>query len=65
VLNDAMQGNSYDLVVYNILGEMVARTTVNKQFTSLETANLSSGIYFYKVIVNGKIIQSGKLINQQ
>lgn len=64
MLNDAMQGNSYDLVVYNILGEMVARTTVTKQLTTLETANLSSGIYFYKVIANGKTIQSGKLINQ-
>jgi hypothetical protein len=65
MLNDAMQGNKYELMVYNTLGQMVTRTTVTKQLTTLETANLSSGIYFYKVIANGKIIQSGKLISQQ
>jgi hypothetical protein len=65
MLNDALQGNKYELMVYNSLGQMVTRTTVTKQLTTLETANLSSGIYFYKVIANGKTIQSGKLINQQ
>jgi len=65
MLNDAVQGNGYELMVYNTLGQIVARTTVTKQLTTLETANLSSGIYFYKVIANGKTIQSGKLISQQ
>jgi hypothetical protein len=46
------------------LGKEVINKTITKQLTTLETSNLPSGIYFYKVIGNDKIIQSGKLISQ-
>ena len=64
LINDASQINRYEMRIYNASGTMVMITTLRKQITTLETSNLPSGIYFYKVIGNDKIIQSGKLISQ-
>ncbi|MFH2143058.1 MAG: ice-binding family protein [Bacteroidota bacterium] len=52
------------LRIYNAWGEEVINTIVTKQFTTLETSNLPSGIYFYNVISKNIIIQSGKLVSQ-
>jgi hypothetical protein len=65
MINEASQINSCELRIYNVLGEEVMRTTVTKQIKMLETSNLSSGMYFYRVIDKNKTIQSGKLISQQ
>jgi len=54
----------YEMRVYNIIGAEVLNTTIDKQTTILQTNELPSGIYFYKVILNGKTIQSGKLISE-
>ena len=64
-MNDLDKNNfNGEFIVSNILGEEVMRSNVSKQTTSLETNHLSSGIYFYKIISNNKLIQSGKLIAQ-
>ena len=65
VLNNTDQINKVRLCLYNILGEEVINTNITIQATTLETSNLPSGVYFYKVINNNKTIQSGKLISQQ
>ena len=57
--------NGYELTVYNQLGEMVVESTISEQTTVLKTSQLESGIYFYKVTDNGKLVQSGKLISQR
>src|ERR1035437_2861741 len=54
----------YELTVYNQLGEMVVESIITEQTTILKTSQLESGIYFYKVTDNGKLVQSGKLISQ-
>ena len=64
ILNNQIFTDS-ELRLYNILGEMVINSTLNKQFISLETNNLPSGIYFYSIINDNKIIQSGKLISKK
>ena len=64
-LNEMPKNSNYSLVLYNILGTEVVNTILTNQSTTLETANLSSGIYFYKVMDQNKTIQSGKLISQQ
>ncbi|MFH0894656.1 MAG: ice-binding family protein [Bacteroidota bacterium] len=64
MINDASQIKEVELRMYNVLGKEVMNTTLTKQLTTLETSNLPSGIYFYKVISN-KIIQSGKLVSQK
>lgn len=64
-INDFSEHNSCEIRVYNILGELVFNTIVTKQLTTIETGNLPSGTYIYKVIDNNKTIQTGKLITQK
>ncbi len=64
-INGASQIKKIELRIYNILGKEVIKTTPTKQLTTLETRNLPSGMYFYKVMDNDKTIQSGKLFSQQ
>jgi len=63
-INDASQINNAQIRIYNVLGEEVIRTSISKKLTTLNTGNLPSGVYFYRVISNNKTIQSGKLISQ-
>jgi hypothetical protein len=64
-INDMSKMNNCELRIYNVLGTEVMNTSVTKQSTTLETDNLPSGIYFYKIITNNKTVQSGRLISQQ
>jgi hypothetical protein len=64
-LNDALQGNEYNLRIYNILGVLMVKTIIMDQSTIVETGHFVSGIYFYQVIDNNKVIQTGKLIKQK
>ena len=68
VLNVAMKNNmlqTYELRIYNIRGELVLLTAITDQVTTLQTSNLPSGNYFYRIINNNKTVQSGKLVSQQ
>ena len=65
MINDASQIKNCQLKMYNILGEEVMSIILTKSFTSLNTRNLPSGIFLYKVNSDNKTIQSGKLISQQ
>lgn len=56
---------NFQFIMYNILGKAVVNTIVMKQTNTIETTDLISGIYFYKLVCNHKIIQSGKLISKQ
>ena len=64
ILNDASQINNYELMMYTILGKEIMHKVITDQTTILETNELPSGVYFYKVIANNSTIQSGKLIAQ-
>ena len=64
-LNNEFKNNSYELSIFNVLGKMVISKLITNQVTTLETGQLRSGIYFYRVTENGKQVQSGKLISQQ
>lgn len=64
-LNDLSQINKVEMKMYNTLSETVLSTILTKEFTTVETSNLPSGIYFYKLFYNNTIIQSGKLISRQ
>ncbi len=65
IINDASEMKKAELRVYNVLGEVVLITTITKQATTLGTSDLTSGIYFYKIISNNKTIQSGRLVSKQ
>ncbi|MCK9310856.1 MAG: ice-binding family protein [Bacteroidales bacterium] len=64
-INDESKIDNYELIIYNELGEKVLRNLVTKQSTTLNTSNLSHGIYFYKIVANNQTVQSGKLISNQ
>jgi len=64
-LNDESKSNNYNLKIYNTLGMEILHKTLIQQVTELTTSELSSGIYFYKVMDQNKTVQSGKLISQQ
>jgi hypothetical protein len=54
---------STELKMYNVLGVLVIDYVLTDKSGTIAT-NLSSGIYFYQMTGNGKIIQAGKLIAQ-
>lgn len=63
-INDESQIINCELRIYNVLGEEVMNSVITKQSTVLATGNLSPGVYFYRVMGNDKLIQSGKLVAQ-
>jgi hypothetical protein len=64
-INNASMVNGIEFLMYNILGDEVMNTMISGQSTNLKTTGMPSGIYFYRVMANNKVIQSGKLISQQ
>jgi hypothetical protein len=62
---DIMSLNNTSIVIYNLLGKEISRTLITNSLTEIDTYNYPSGAYFYNVIENGKIIQSGKIISQK
>lgn len=65
IINNESNIISCELKIYNVLGVEVISTTTTKQIANIETAKLQKGVYFYTVIVNDMVIQSGKLISHQ
>jgi len=65
VVNDASAINKTELQLYNVLGSLVYNAVVTEQTTTLDTGTLPSGIYFYQVIHDGKVIQTGRLVAKQ
>ena len=63
---DATQlvSGTYNVKIYNVLGEEVMQLHLSRKNTRLEMGNLPAGLYFYYVTGNNKIIQSGRLISQ-
>lgn len=55
-------GNSVEVKVYNIMGELVAKDILVDGLNTLSVATLTDGIYFYSVVKNGEIIETKKLI---
>jgi hypothetical protein len=64
ILSETSKINNYKLIMYNTMGKEVMNTILTNQLTTLNTGDLHSGIYFYKVMENEKTIQTGKLISK-
>jgi hypothetical protein len=64
-VNNASEVNCYELGIYNASGKKVMTRTISGQSTTLETGNLPSGIYFYKITGENKTFKSGKLVVQK
>jgi len=64
-INNISQIDKAEVRIYNVLGAQVMGASITNQVTTIETSGLPSGIYFYKIISNNKVIQSGRLVSQQ
>jgi len=64
-IDDALPLNNCELKIYNMLGETVLNKDISQHTTAITMNKIPDGIYFYQVLSNDKIIQSGKLISQQ
>jgi hypothetical protein len=64
-INQQLKLANCQLNIVNLLGEEVLRKSINQSSTKLETGHLPAGVYFYQIINQGKLIQTGKLISQQ
>lgn len=52
-----------DLIIYNSLGQIVSKHTLNNTYNYIEPKIVSSGIYYYELVSN-EIITRGKLIKK-
>lgn len=64
-INEEELINKPSLTIYTAFGAEVLNTVLTKKITTVETNILPSGIYFYKLSENNKILKSGELISQQ
>ena len=64
-LNEFRSDYKCEWRLYNVLGAEVMNAMINMQITSIDTGNLPSGVYFYKVTDAEKTLQTGKLISQR
>lgn len=65
LVNNVSQLEATELRIYNLVGEEIVNVPIVQELTTLETTNLNSGMYFYKIITHNKTIQSGKLVVQK
>ncbi|MDP2188491.1 MAG: ice-binding family protein [Sphingobacteriaceae bacterium] len=68
-LNAMIQSSSSlteaDVQLYNSLGVLVMQSSLTTEQGMREQMNLPAGIYHYRVVSNGQLIQSGKLVSIQ
>jgi hypothetical protein len=65
VMDDISQKtNNSELKIYNVLGQEMMSAILKERLTTLATGNLLAGMYFYKVLRNFEIVQSGCLISK-
>lgn len=51
-----------ELLLFNLMGEEVKKISISQETTVIKTDKLEAGMYSYKIVRNGVLIQTGKLI---
>ncbi|HLP14434.1 MAG TPA: ice-binding family protein [Flavobacteriales bacterium] len=51
--------------IYNYLGELILEKNISNQLITIDASGLTTGIYFYKIIAAGKLIQCGKIVSEK
>ncbi len=60
-----VQGNkNNEFVLYDLTGREVVHKTINESAITVNTSSLNSGIYFYRFLKSGAIIESGKWVKK-
>ena len=52
------------LEVYDALGKLVVKHSLDNELNTLNISNLTNGIYTFKVLNNSNLVKVGKLIKQ-
>ena len=64
-IDDLTHLNNFQWQLFNIIGQEIVNEPITKHLSTFDTRGLPTGIYLYKVVSNGKTIQSGKLVSQK
>lgn len=62
-LNNVSTADGVQLSVYNVLGDVVINKTLSTQLVKIETSDLPSGVYFYKVFNQKGFMQTGRIVH--
>lgn len=65
VLKSSIGIDQAELVIYNTLGVKVIESVITQEAMNFDTYTLQAGVYYYRVISKGDIIQTGKLISHK
>jgi hypothetical protein len=64
-LSNVQYSDPIQIAIYSVQGELVMMQTLSKTTNFIETNALASGLYFYKIIAEAKLVSSGRLISQK
>jgi len=64
VINSKLQTLNPELILFDVLGNEVFKSTIPDNRLKISRGEMASGIYFYRVLDKGKILGSGKIIIQ-
>ena len=62
-INGSLQSGDLRVVIYNMLGQDMITANVAGQQTTVDTRSLQAGIYFCKIISNGEVIRTQRLVS--
>jgi len=60
--NENTSSNNFELKIVNAMGVEIMSNVLSGTSTVLQTNKIPSGIYFYTILLNDRVIQSGKLV---
>ena len=58
----AQTGNENAIELYDLSGRMLSSTILENDLSKVELTGLTPGFYFYRIISEGKIVSSGKVV---
>lgn len=59
------QNVNYDLTICNSLGVVIVNSTIHNGINKIDMSKLPSGIYYYQIIGNNRMVKSGKLVSHK
>jgi len=61
VFNNTMLHNSVFLL-YDAMGSLIHRERIDNRVNEIQVKDLNNGMYFWKIVSNGKLVRAGKII---
>ena len=62
IKNDELQMTKYKIEIYNVLGEKIYFSLINSGKSEIDLTQQYSGIYFYRVVSENRIIMANKFV---